>query len=166
MRQTLAKTQTIRIAKNHHEGNAPNHLDELNGDSTQAEWTTTHLSTSEGFQQSNPEREVPATDHRRCGHTIAWGKGLYQSGCKNKFWHVRLDEESSFFTFHTPFGWYRWHRMPFAICSAPEVYQWKMHEVINGLAGVNVVADDFLVIGSGGSLEEAIKDHDRNLLAF
>ena len=32
---------------------------------------------------------------------------------RNGFWHVVLDESSSFLTtFHTPFGRYRWKRMP------------------------------------------------------
>ena len=39
------------------------------------------------------------------------------------FWHVPLDEASSFLTtFNTPFGRYRWKRMPFGISSAPEVF--------------------------------------------
>ena len=40
------------------------------------------------------------------------------------FWYVPLDESSSFLTtFHTRFGRYCWKRMPFGICSAPEVFQ-------------------------------------------
>ena len=36
------------------------------------------------------------------------------------FWHIELDEPSSILTtFHTPFGRYRWKRMPFGISSAP-----------------------------------------------
>ena len=50
------------------------------------------------------------------------------------FWHVALDEQSSFLTtFNTPFGRYRWKRMPFGIKSAPEIFQRKMHELIEGL---------------------------------
>ena len=50
------------------------------------------------------------------------------------FWHVVLDEQSSFLTtFNTPFGRYRWKRMPFGIKSAPEIFQRKMHELIEGL---------------------------------
>ena len=86
---------------------------------------------------------------------------------KSGFWHVKLDEESSLLTtFHTPFGRYRWTRMPFGISSAPEVFQRKMHELIEGLRGVEVIADDFAVIGYGDTLEEGIRDHDRNLRAF
>ena len=50
------------------------------------------------------------------------------------FWSVQLDEQSSYHTtLNTPFGRYRWVRMPFGICSAPEVFQRKIHELIEGL---------------------------------
>ena len=83
------------------------------------------------------------------------------------FWHVELEAESSFLTtFNTPFGRYRWKRMPFGICSAPEVFQRRMHQLIEGLRGVEVVADDFVVVGSGDTQESAVKDHDLNLERF
>ena len=86
---------------------------------------------------------------------------------KNGFWHVKLDEESSYLTtFHTPFGRYRWCRMPFGVSSAPEVFQRRMHELIEGLSGTEVVADDFIVAGFGDTLEEAFRDHNKNLVAF
>ena len=86
---------------------------------------------------------------------------------KNGFWHVALDEQSSYLTtFHTPFGRYRWKRMPFGICSAPEIFQRKMHEITEGLQGVEVVADDFLAVGRGETLDEANRDHDKNLDAL
>ena len=56
--------------------------------------------------------------------------------------------------------------MPFGISSAPEVFQRKMHELIEGLRGTEVVADDFLTVGFGETHEEAVRDHDANLLAF
>ncbi|PFX27769.1 Retrovirus-related Pol polyprotein from transposon 17.6 [Stylophora pistillata] len=34
---------------------------------------------------------------------------------------------------NTPFGRYRWLRMPFGINSAPEVWQQRMHELVEGL---------------------------------
>ena len=43
---------------------------------------------------------------------------------KNGFWNLKLDEELSYLIiFHTPFGRYRWYRMPFGISSAPEVFR-------------------------------------------
>ena len=86
---------------------------------------------------------------------------------RSGFWHITLDESSSFLTtFHTPFGRYRWKRMPFGICSAPEIFQRRMHELIEGLIGVEVVADDFVVVGRGQTEESAIHDHDKNLEAL
>ena len=86
---------------------------------------------------------------------------------RSGFWHVVLDKPSSFLTtFHTPFGWYRWNRMPFGICSAPEIFQHRMHEVIEGLIGVEVIADDFVVVGRGDTAQIAAQDHDNNLNAL
>ena len=53
--------------------------------------------------------------------------------------------------------------MPFGISSAPEVFQQQMHELIEGLHGVEVVADDFVAIGFGNTQAEAMLDHDKNL---
>lgn len=86
---------------------------------------------------------------------------------RNGFWHVSLDEESSYLTtFQTPFGRYHWKHMPFGISSAPEVFQRKMHELIEGLVGVEVVADDFIAVGYGNTFEEVTRDHDKTLLEF
>ena len=86
---------------------------------------------------------------------------------KNGFWHVELDTKSSMLTtFNTPFGRYRWNRLPFGISSAPEVFQRKMHEISEGLDGVEVVADDFLIIGYGKTEEEGLENHDKNLIKF
>ena len=86
---------------------------------------------------------------------------------KSGFWQVKLSEEScKLTTFNTPFGRYYWKRMPFGIKSAPEVWQRKAHEFIEGLDGVEVVMDDFLVVGCGDTVEEAMTNHDQNLFAL
>ena len=85
----------------------------------------------------------------------------------NGFWHVRLEEESTYLTtFQTPFGRFRWKRMPFGISSAPEVFQRRMHEFIEGLDGIEVIADDFIAVGYGITFEEATRDHDKHLSAY
>ena len=73
----------------------------------------------------------------------------------NGFWHVSLDEESLYLTtFQTPFG----------ILSTPEVFQRKMHELIEGMMGIEVVVDDFIAVVYGETFGEATQDHDKNLL--
>ncbi|UYV73002.1 K02A2.6-like, partial [Cordylochernes scorpioides] len=65
---------------------------------------------------------------------------------KDGFWQVKLDSQSSYLTtFWTPFGRYKWLRMPFGISAAPEEFQRRLHEVIGGLEDVEVIADDILV---------------------
>ena len=85
--------------------------------------------------------------------------------CKDGFWQVKLTESSSFFTtFWTPFGRYRWLRMPFGISSAPEEFQRRLHKITAGLAGVEVIADDILIYGAGNTDEQGSADHDQNLI--
>ncbi|KAJ8416271.1 hypothetical protein AAFF_G00382930 [Aldrovandia affinis] len=56
--------------------------------------------------------------------------------------------------------------MPFGIKPAAEEYQRRQHEVLQGLRGVSVIADDILVYGSGETTEEAVKDHGNNISAL
>ena len=49
--------------------------------------------------------------------------------------------------------------MPFGIKSAPAIFQRKMHELIEVLNGVEVIADDFVFAGYGDSLQAASKAH-------
>ena len=65
---------------------------------------------------------------------------------------------------HTPWGCYRWTRLPFGISSAPEEFQRRIHDVLCGLEGVVNIADDIIVIGRGTSLKEATHDHDRTVI--
>ena len=56
--------------------------------------------------------------------------------------------------------------MPFGISSAPEVFQRHMHELIEGLQGVEVIVDHFVIFGFGNTQAESTGDHDKNLVAF
>lgn len=83
---------------------------------------------------------------------------------KKGFWHVVLDEPSSkLTTFWTPFGRYRWTRLPFGVAPAPEIFQLKLQEVIQDLEGVECIADDILVVGVGDTLDEALRNHNKCL---
>ncbi len=52
---------------------------------------------------------------------------------RSGFWQIKLDYESSLLTtFSTPFGRYRFLRMPFGVTSASEVIQRAMEELFAG----------------------------------
>lgn len=64
------------------------------------------------------------------------------------FWQIPLDHDSQrLTTFITPYGRYCFKRLPFGITSAPEIFQRKMGEPLEGLQGVEVYMDDIIVFG-------------------
>ena len=78
---------------------------------------------------------------------------------KSSFWQIPLDCKSSLLTtFSTPYGRYRYLRMPYGICSASDVYQRAMEQLFAGLP-CSIIVDELLV---GGRTKE---EHDRNLKA-
>ncbi|KAK3885281.1 hypothetical protein Pcinc_010488 [Petrolisthes cinctipes] len=83
------------------------------------------------------------------------------------FHHIRLDYESSLLCiFNTPFGRYRWLRLPFGLRPSPEVFQKHLMHALEGLEEVFICADDVLVVGYGDNLEEISNSHDRNCRAL
>ena len=86
---------------------------------------------------------------------------------RNGYWHVVLDDDSSrLCTFDTPYGRYRWKRLPFRISVASEIFQKRLHEALDRLDGLLTVHDDMVVYGEGETKEEAIADHHKNLKAY
>ncbi|XP_063391344.1 uncharacterized protein K02A2.6-like [Cydia fagiglandana] len=73
------------------------------------------------------------------------------------FWQVRLDETSRYCTFNTPFGRYKFLRMPYGICSASEVFHKKIYENFDDIEGVCMYIDDLLVYG------RTKEEHDQRL---
>lgn len=67
---------------------------------------------------------------------------------KDGFWHIQLDEESSkLCTFNTPFGRFKFNRLPFGISSAPEVFQKACNKVFEDIEGCEVYFDDLIIAG-------------------
>ena len=76
------------------------------------------------------------------------------------YWQIPLDEKSSrLTTFNTPFGRYRFLRMPFGIHSAQEVFHKRVNRLYEELEGVETDIDDILVWG------KTIEEHDQRLQA-
>ena len=76
------------------------------------------------------------------------------------FWQMKLDKTSSMYTcFNTPFGRYRFLRLPFGISSAPEVYHKAIHMLLEHIKGTSSFMDDIIVWG------KTIEEHDQRLKA-
>ncbi|KAJ8356744.1 hypothetical protein SKAU_G00195380 [Synaphobranchus kaupii] len=103
------------------------------------------------------ERHIlPAVDHTLA--MLAGAKVFTKLDATSGFWQIPLSEESSLLTtFITPFGRYAFNRLPFGISSAPEHFQRRMSQMLEGCPGIVCHADDILVYG------EDEQQHDENL---
>ena len=68
---------------------------------------------------------------------------------KDGFYHIELDEKSSnLCTFSSPFGYYKFLRLPFGLSVAPEIFQKINTKYFGDIAGVIVYFDDLLISAS------------------
>lgn len=89
---------------------------------------------------------------------LARAKYFSRRGANSGFHQITLDEQTSeICTFSSPFGRYRYLRLPFGIASAPEVFQSTMSQIFEDLPGVRVYIDDVLVWG------DTREEHDKSL---
>ncbi len=94
-------------------------------------------------------------------HELGKSKVFSKADLSSGYWHVTLDEDSSFITtFQTCFGRYRYLRLPFGINGASEYFQKKLLSALEGLQGVVCIADDVIIHG------ESEDEHDINLKQF
>ncbi|GBL84994.1 Retrovirus-related Pol polyprotein from transposon 17.6 [Araneus ventricosus] len=78
---------------------------------------------------------------------------------KEGFWQVPLDKDSAeLCTFNSPFGRYKFNRLPFGICSAPEVFQKKNQKLFGDIKGVEIYFDDLIIAGKNK------EEHDKILV--
>lgn len=105
------------------------------------------------------ERHIlPSVDHLL--GSIQCAKVFTKLDANCGFHQIPLDTASQrLTTFITPFGRYCYRRLPFGISSAPEYFQKRMSQVLDGLKGVICMIDDVLVFGS------TREEHDSRLLA-
>ena len=76
------------------------------------------------------------------------------------FWQITLcDKSKDYTTFNTPFRRWAYDRLPYGVCSAPEVFHKVMEQMMENINGVRVYMDDILVWG------HTEKEHDERLEA-
>ena len=91
---------------------------------------------------------------------LAGAKYFSKVDANSGYWQIPLDEESSYLTtFGTPFGRFRFLRLPFGLNCAQEVYHKRVHEMFDDMEGVETDIDDVLIFG------RTKEEHDRNLKA-
>ena len=77
---------------------------------------------------------------------------------RSGYWAIKLENQSSFLTtFNTPYGRYRFLRLPFGIKSSQDDFQYHIDQCYEGLSGVQTIVDDILVYGRTRA------EHDLNL---
>lgn len=63
----------------------------------------------------------------------------------------------------TPFGGYRWKRLPFGLSASSKIFQKRVTQALEGLKGILNITDDILVYEVGDTEDEARCDHDLKL---
>ena len=115
------------------------------------------LDTSD-LNKALKREHYPSRTTEEVNHKFVNAKLFTKLDAKNGYWNVKLDEESSFLTtFNTPFGRYRFLRLPFGLKVSQDIFQCLMDDAYQNCHGAVNIADDVVVYGRDE------KDHDRNL---
>ncbi|KMQ86101.1 hypothetical protein RF55_15020 [Lasius niger] len=66
--------------------------------------------------------------------------------CNKGFWQISVTEKTSkFLAIATPWGKYRYLRLPFGISSAPEVFSQIMNDTLQGIENCEIAMDDIFL---------------------
>ena len=77
--------------------------------------------------------------------------------CTSGFLQLELDDESSLLTtFATPFGCYRFLRLPYGFSSSPEIFSRTVSEIFEDIPGVECYVDNILVHAASLAEHDAI----------
>ena len=103
------------------------------------------------------QRAFPTPTGRRDIRKATRSKNFIILDVASGFWQIPLTNGSELTTFITPFGRYRFTRLPFGISSGPEVFHRAMQHVLQNVEGVDCFTNDVLICGV------TIEEHDRRL---
>lgn len=73
------------------------------------------------------------------------------------FYHVEIEESSRHVTnFFTGKEFYRFKRLPFGLCNAPDIFQKALETVLAGIEGVMIYLDDILIYAKDEEIHDKI----------
>lgn len=79
---------------------------------------------------------------------LAGAKWFTVLDAKSGYWNVKLDEASSkLFTFASPYGRYRFKRLPYGAKCSSEIFATALRKVFEGVEGMSLFADDIIIWG-------------------
>ncbi|KAK7089397.1 hypothetical protein V1264_024540 [Littorina saxatilis] len=91
---------------------------------------------------------------------IPGAKYFSKLDAKAGYWQMSLSAESSYLTtFNSPFGRYRFLRVPFGLVSSQDEFQRKIDETFENIPGLVGLVDDILIAG------RTKEEHDKTLKA-
>ena len=112
-------------------------MDSFYSTSYERRWQSKTVARPKRLEQSNQNDILPE---------LAQSKYFTIKDATSGFWHVPLDLRSSLLTtFNTPWGKYRWLRMPFALKVSGDVFQERLDRVLRLVPGVLGIADDTVI---------------------
>lgn len=77
---------------------------------------------------------------------LSGSKFFTKLDCNSGFWTVMLDHDSSkLCTFSTPYGNYRYKRLPFGLCISTEAFQERMEDAFKDIQGIKFYVDDLII---------------------
>lgn len=95
---------------------------------------------------SSIRRHYPLKTLEEITAKIAGSKIFSKLDCKKGFWQIKLSPRTQkFLTFATPWGRYSCVKLPFGLCSAPEIFQQIMTKLLSGIEKAEASMDDILI---------------------
>ena len=113
-----------------------------------------------------PFSKFVCPDYPRCISTVNGSISSQLNGEKiftvidmaDCYWHIKLDEPSSYLsTFNTPFGRYKFNRLPFGLSCASDAAQSMIEKHFGDIEGVLAIHDDLIIAA------ESFAKHDKIL---
>ncbi|XP_036347774.1 uncharacterized protein K02A2.6-like [Rhagoletis pomonella] len=91
-------------------------------------------------------RHFPLKTVEEIASRIAGSKYFTKLDCQKGFWQLKVtDRTSKYLTFATPWGRFRYLRLPFGISSAPEVFSEVMSRTLENIPNCEVAMDDIFL---------------------